>query len=145
MSYVTWHNYGFGICVDDVDTQDVARLETMLKLTPELEQKIHNWLKESSINEPTWADYMEFDQDFGLGLATILQDVIRESEGICLTACNNYDGKAYLLYQPDYPWNMLERERNLTEQDIVSLFQRYVGMLTDKPVNVDYQEVENGG
>ena len=127
MSYVTWHNYGFGICVDDVDTQDVARLETMLKLTPELEQKIHNWLKESSINEPTWADYMEFDQD------------------ICLTACNNYDGKAYLLYQPDYPWNMLERERNLTEQDIVSLFQRYVGMLTDKPVNVDYQEVENGG
>ena len=40
---------------------------------------------------------------------------------------------------------MLERERNLTEQDIVSLFQRYVGMLTDKPVNVDYQEVENGG
>lgn len=89
MSYVTWHNYGFGICVDDVDTQDVARLETMLKLTPELEQKIHNWLKESSINEPTWADYMEFDQDFGLGLATILQDVIRESEGICLTACNN--------------------------------------------------------
>ena len=145
MSYTTWHNYGFGICVDDVDTQDVARLEGMLKHAPDLEQEIHNWLKESSISEPTWADYMEFDQDFRLGLATILQYVIKEAEGICLTACDNFDGNAYLLYQPDYPWNMSEKERNLTEQDIASLFQHYVGMLTDKPVDVDYQEVENGG
>ncbi len=25
MSYSTWHNYGYGICVDDIKTQDVRR------------------------------------------------------------------------------------------------------------------------
>ncbi len=36
-------------------------------------------------------------------------------------------------------------ERELTEEHVASLFQRYVGMLTDEAVDVDYQEVENGG
>ena len=48
MSYTTWHNYGFGICVDDIKTQNVARLETMLKLAPKLDRAIHEWLKGNS-------------------------------------------------------------------------------------------------
>ena len=52
MSYTTWHNYGFGICVDDIKTQNVARLETMLKLAPKLDRAIHEWLKGNSVNKP---------------------------------------------------------------------------------------------
>ena len=76
MSYTTWHNYGYGICVDDIKTRDVTRLESMLKLAPNLDREIHRWLEECSISEPVWDDYMEFDQDFMLGLATILQKVL---------------------------------------------------------------------
>ena len=40
MSYTTWHNYGYGICVDDIKTRDVTRLESMLKLAPNLDREI---------------------------------------------------------------------------------------------------------
>lgn len=54
MSYTTWHNYGYGICVDDIKTRDVTRLESMLKLAPNLDREIHRWLEECSISEPVW-------------------------------------------------------------------------------------------
>ena len=145
MSYHTWHNYGYGICVDDIQAQSVQRLQALLKLAPKLDGKIHAWLSDLSVTEPDWDDYMEFDQDFRLGLATILQRTIEEAEGLCLTACDDYDSRAYLLYQPSYPWQLTIAERELTEEHVASLFQRYVGMLTDEAVDVDYQEVENGG
>ena len=44
MSYTTWHNYGYGICVDDIKTRDVTRLESMLKLAPNLDREIHSCL-----------------------------------------------------------------------------------------------------
>ena len=36
MSYSTWHNYGYGIRVDDIKEQSVERLQALLKLAPEL-------------------------------------------------------------------------------------------------------------
>ena len=145
MSYTTWHNYGYGICVDDIKTRDVTRLESMLKLAPNLDREIHRWLEECSISEPVWDDYMEFDQDFMLGLATILQKVIEEAEGLCLTAWDGCESRTDLSSQPRYPWALTQADRDLTEEHLAAMFGRYVGMLTDEVVDVDYQEVENGG
>lgn len=145
MSYSTWHNYGYGICVDDIKNQDVSRLQALLDLSPEAKAKIEGWLSELEIKEPSWDDYMEFDQDFYLGLATILKMVIEEAEGIDLTACDNFDSVAYLLYQPMYPWNMDDKDRGLTEEKVAEIFRRYISILTDDPIEIDYQEVENGG
>ena len=88
---------------------------------------------------------MEFDQDCHLGLATILSEVIAEVEGINLTACDDYDGNAYLLYKPMYPWQMGDTDCGQTEEKIVGIFRRYISILTDTPIEIDYQEVENGG
>lgn len=145
MSYSTWHNYGYGICVDDINTQNVERLRALLELAPEFKAKIEDWLSELDIKEPSWDDYMEFDQDYCLGLATILKEVIAEAEGIDLTACDNYDSKAYLLYQPMYPWDMSESDRGLTKEKVAELFRRYASILTDTLIEVDDQAVENGG
>jgi len=65
---------------------------------------IHEWLSKSEITEPVWDDYMEYDQDFCLGLATILKKVIEEAEEIQMTACDDFDSVTYLLYSPSYPW-----------------------------------------
>ena len=65
MSYSTWHNYGYGIRVDDIKEQSVERLQALLKLAPELDQKIRAWLSELDIAEPDWDDYMDFDQVYG--------------------------------------------------------------------------------
>ena len=95
MSYSTWHNYGYGIRVDDIKEQSVERLQALLKLAPELDQKIRAWLSELDIAEPDWDDYMDFDQVYYLGLATILQQVIEEAEGLRLTACDDSSGATY--------------------------------------------------
>lgn len=145
MSYSTWHNYGYGICVDDIKEQNVGQLQELLKLAPELEQKIQGWLSELAITEPDWDDYMDFDQDYYLGLATILQQVIEEAEGLRLTACDDCNGNTYLIYQPCYPWNITDRERDLTEEKLTEIFNHYVGLLTDELIEVGLQEAENGG
>lgn len=145
MSFTAWHNYGYGICVDDIKGNDVERLQKLLELAPKVKSKIEGWLSELAIKEPSWDDYMEFDQDYYLGLATILKEVIVEAEGIELTACDNYDGITYLLYQPIYPWNMKDSDRSLTKEKVAGLFRRYASILTDAPIEVDDQAVENGG
>ena len=145
MSYTSWHNYGYGIRVDDIVRSDVERLEQLLALAPAFRAKLHGWLAECEITEPDWDDYMEYDQDFGLGLATILREVIEETEGIQMTACDDYDSVSYLLYQPNYPWQLAETECGLTEERIAEIIDRYVRILTSEPIDIDYQSVENGG
>lgn len=119
MSYTTWHNYGYGICVDDIKTKDVARLEQLLAMAPKFSGGLHEWLSKSEITEPVWDDYMEYDQDFCLGLATILKEVIEEAEEIQMTACDDFDSVTYLLYSPSYPWQLKGDERDLTEEQLV--------------------------
>ena len=139
------HNYGYGIRVDDIVCSDVERLEQLLTTAPDFSAKLHGWLSETGINEPVWEDYMEYDQDFCLGLATILKEVIEETEGIQMTACDDYNSVTYLLYQPSYPWELTDQERNLTEQQVAEIIGRHVRILTSKPIEIDYQAVENGG
>lgn len=144
MSFTSWHNYGFGICTDEIET-DVEHLQKLLEKAPELEGKIKHWLADCGIDDPTWDDYMEYDQDSCLGLATILKEVIFEAEGIEMTACDDYDGHRFLIYKPQYPWEIQPDEMQLTEDKLEALFNRYISILTDAPIDVESQEVENGG
>lgn len=144
MSYETWHNYGYGICVNDIKERDMSRLEKLLEAAPEFQKSVHSWLSTHEITAPQWDDYMGCDVLYNLGLATFLQQVIQEAERIELTACNDFDGVTYLLYQPSYPWNLSDAERNLTEQSLTELLQSYVGILTGDEVLVDHRSVENG-
>ena len=54
-------------------------------------------------------------------------------------------GNTYLLYEPRYPWWLKDCERHLTETDICSLLAKYVSIITDELITVDYQNPENGG
>lgn len=145
MSYVSWHTYGYGICVSDITERSVERLQKLLAMAPDFQKAVQEWLDECEITEPIYEDYMDFDQDFRLGLATILKEVIRDVEGLELVACDSYDGKDYLLYCPSYPWYQNGSKQLETEEEAEALFQKYVSILTDEPIEIGYQEVENGG
>ena len=114
-------------------------------MAPEYQKKIQKWLDECEISEPAYEDYLEFDQDYMLGLATILKEVILEAEDIDLVACDSHYGTDYLIYVPDYPWNQGKHRQLKTEKAVEELFQKYVSILTDEAVEIDYQSVENGG
>lgn len=145
MSYQSWHIYGYSICVSKLQNVTVEKLRVLLSMAPEYQAKVENWLKESEISEPTVEDYYDFDQDYYLGLATILKEVIQEAEHVELTACDDYDGAEYLLFEPLYPWQIREEERFLTEEKIAKLLRKYIQILSDSVLEIEYQSVENGG
>lgn len=145
MGYVSWHTYGYGICVSEMKENSLERLQKLLALAPEFQRDIQQWLEECEITEPTFEDYLEYDQDYNLGLATILKEIILEVEGVDLVACDSYDGMDYLLYCPSYPWHQSGKKELFTEEEAAQLFQKYVSVLTDEEITIDYQSVENGG
>lgn len=145
MSYTIWHTYGYGFCLSGLEEIPAERIQELLVAAPKFADKIKQRLSESGIEEPDYDDYVDYDQDFMLGMATILKEVIMEAEGIEFTACEDYDGKQYLIYEPSYPWQVTKEELGLTEERIYRMLLKYIHMLTDQEPDVDYQSVENGG
>lgn len=154
MSYQSWHDYGYGICIDDVNTT-VDKVLNLIHLAPEFEKKFYKWAKdftgydsiENIVNEITMDDINEYYNDnFCVdGLAPIVSSVIKECEDIELLACSDYNGFDYLIFSVTYPWSMTDKEKNMTENDVRLLIAKYVNLLTNNPVTIDYQSVENGG
>lgn len=145
MSYYSWHNYGYGIQVDDIKINSVENLKKLIALAPKYEKQINEWFADCNITNPTIDDYFDFDQDYNLGLATLLGKVIWEAEEIGFVYCDDYDGNTFLIFAPRYPWNITEKEKNLTEKDVENIIRKYVNILTDQEITIDYQAVENGG
>lgn len=145
MSYHTWHKYGYGVCTDKIQIRSLEALEKLISLAPEYEANIKEWLAKNKIDNPTIDDYLEYDEDEYCGLASILKAVIWEAEGVEFTACNNFDDDYYLIYEPSYPWRMLEADKIMTQERVEEILRKYILILTDEMPNVDYQSVENGG
>lgn len=148
MSCNTWHNYGYGICTDAIETTP-ERIEQMLALAPKFAAELHASFEDCEITEPTVDDYTETAGELdcgGYGMVSLMKGVIEEAEGIeHLTACDDFDCQNFLIYKPCYPWQMTEKDMTLTEEGLRLIFAKYVNILTDEVLDVDYQEVENGG
>ena len=71
-----------------------------------------------------------------------LADNICKEEGVVLYACNDDDGVCYLMYIPGYPWEFNHVDLSLTEDKLKTLFQKYVALLSDDPINIGYQRCE---
>ena len=145
MSFHTYHTYGYGICVDDIKYNSVDKLKKLLGFAPQYEADINEWLEQNEIDNPTIEDYYEYDEDWCLGLASILKMVILEATGIEFSACNDFDGRQYLVYEPWYPWELPDSDRMLTKEQLNSVLAKYILVLTEEMPNIGYQSVENGG
>lgn len=144
MSFKTWINYGYGICTDDLPLNN-DNLEELMSRAPIFLEECNRWLEENrGVDCPRGLDYFDAE-DIDYGIATILAEVILEAEGLYFTACDDFDGKTYLIYQPCYPWEMNERDSVMTEEKIADILREYVGILTDSPIEIGHHDVENGG
>lgn len=152
MSFHTWSTNGFGICVDDIwkdmslTTKKVLELAAMEPSVLEIVEKhVDEICTEKKISrddfEIEWFDELEGDY-YDRGLAFILYNVITE---IPVVYADSFNGDQYILYCPSYPWNMRDNEIELSKEDVVKIFKKYVSILTDNPIEVDYYCVENGG
>lgn len=153
MSYYTWHTYGFGFCVDDIYEDSSLSIEKIMELTKmkdglfeDVQRRINEFCEDEGITyEEVTVDDLDdmFEGDCcDRGLAHILLNVITE---IPIVFADDYNGVQYILYCPSYPWTLEEREKNLTKEDIIEIFKKYISVLTDEEIDIDYQSVENGG
>lgn len=155
MSYRTWSIDGFGFCVDNIETT----MERALKLAA-LNEEIYEDLKDyindireeagfteedGYTDEDITIDFIdEFEGNYGeRGLTTILREVI--SQELPVAFADDFDGTDFILYCPSYPWGLNANEKNLTKQDVINIFNKYLSILTDEPIAIDYYSVENGG
>ena len=149
MSFVTWHFYGYGIKVDEIGEVSKERIKSLIDLAPVFKEQLQEQLEEMQVSDPDLEDYCNAMQnanlDFAfLGLASILKYVMEEVENLNFVACDNYDHEHFLIFTPQYPWRMTEREQQVTEESLNDIFTKYVSVLTDKEIDIDYQSVENG-
>lgn len=153
MSYESWHNYGYGICVDDISTNKYKVFD-LIHLAPKFEKEFYEWAEDYREDEDpenikeviTMDDIYEYEDNYcECGLAPIIAAVIKECEDVELLCCSDYNCYHYLIFSVTYPWSMTEKEKNMTEEDVRLLIAKYVNILTDKEIDVDYQSVENGG
>lgn len=146
MSFETWHTYGYGVLISDLKNVSMDKVVALIQTAPKIAEAFNEWREEENIEEVTPDDLVDFDEYNGYGLATILQDIIEEREGISLTICRQYDQeKYYLLYGETYPWFISDAHKNLTEEDIQSLFVKYLSQITDEAITIDYYGPEDGG
>jgi len=149
MSYSTWTTDGYGFCVDDIETT-AEKLLALAAMKPNVLKDIREYLdcmfEEDGgyIDEDLLMDvFDDLEGDYcERGIAYVLYNVIDE---IDIVFADDYNGVPYILYDPKYPWSMNEREKNLTREDVDNIFNKYISILTDKPVRIDYYSVENGG
>lgn len=149
MSYCTWTTGGYGICVDDIETTAEKLLE-LAAMKPNVLKDVRQYLNERfeedegyNDEDLTIDDFEELEGDYcERGVAYVLYQVIDEIE---VVFADDYGGIPYILYCPKYPWYMKEKEKNLTPEDVKNIFNKYISVLTDKSVTIDYYVVENGG
>ena len=155
MSTKAYHTYGYGICVEKIKNVEKDKLLSLIRMAPEFYGEYQEWEEEWKLGEgyepdveDILADFVEDCAQFSTeNLDSILQEVIKELEGIELTACEDWNHGAYLVYEPDYPWNVKNRpkEQKLTEEGLVAIFAKYLAIITDSELDVDYQKVEYYG
>lgn len=145
MSFRTWHNYGFGLCVDKISDVPLERVRALLQLAPGLEKEIEETARELGYaNLDTYLRCSLRDEPTDT-ISSMLRETILAAEGLELCTCRNYEDECFLIYQPSYPWQMNAQDLELTEESLTKIFGEYVRVLTDDEIPLEYQEVENGG
>lgn len=145
MSYHYWTTDGYGFCVDDIYTAP-KRLMELAAMNERVLHRVKAYLDEYypgwTIESLDMEDFNDLEGDCGeTGLAYVLYEVI----DLSVTVTSDFDGRYYILYEPSYPWSIPEGEENLTEEDVLRMFRKYISVVTDEDIFIGYQSVENGG
>ena len=136
---------GFGFCVDDIHTTP-KRLMELAAMNEKVLRRVEEYLNEEhpgwTIESLNMEDFNDLEGDCGeTCLAHVLYEIINLSVSVAL----DFGNRHYILYEPSYPWSIPDGEENLTEEDVLRIFRKYISVVTDENIFIDYQSVENGG
>ena len=144
MSMETSIQYGYGVITSKIKIKDIEKLKDLIRRIPNYEDDIQKYFEQEGIENPTIEDYLTAMEDYN-GVAGIFETIIYEEEGIELCVYNDFEGDFYLLYPEGYPWYMNKLDLSMTEDKLKQIFQKYMTLITDDLVDIDYQRCENCG
>ena len=75
---------------------------------------------------------------FGYSLTTIIADIMSVETGLPIAYYPpaEDDDRESILYERAYPWEMNDKEKNLTKDEIIAIFEKYINEL-DPNIKVD--------
>ena len=84
------------------------------------------------------------------GLMAMIRDVVADEKEVNLCACDDFDGREYILFTAFYPWeHKTEGEQKInSKEDVINLLTPYLTELYGEEVDPNefgYQDVTNGG
>lgn len=146
------HGFGIGITEQRIEPKSSQSVLDLLAMAPaynaacikkleayEQEKNIgHSWEK-LAVSE-ILAVLTKNGPCYCKSIAPVLASVISEAEGIIVEATSDdFTCQEYLVFTPQYPWVLVENERNLSQQKLETIFTRYLSIITDMPVRIGEQ------
>lgn len=118
--------YGFGFATDSIDEKKVIEFcknhkDTLNNLDEELVEEIED------NDDFSFYDY-EVDADNGYSdnsAANIVANIMSSETGIDFSVEEDTDCIAYILFEAKEPWAYNEKEKALTSQKLLEIYQRY--------------------
>lgn len=169
MSFSYWSTYGYGIKVDDIPIKDIT-VEKLINLCSQNDfcfknfktdvvnfintEKSGDYSYEEAIEKLEESDIANFlnsveGDGCELGIGNYIRDVIYGNEKIWMDLASNFDGEVYLLLIPSFPWqhkSLAAKEKALTKPEMLNdILEKYIKILTDAKIRIDYEDVVNGG
>ena len=157
--------HGYGICTDfalegkfkRINTPEALEpLKRLINMAPKLAAD-HTMATLLAMEENILEDEMSlawiasdlayalFGDDAGCcGLSYILSLVIAECEDVHMSTTLDANCSEYLLYSKKFPWQMTEREKTLTQSELDAIFSKYVSVLTEEPIDIQFLELDIG-
>lgn len=118
--------YGFGFATDSIDEKRIIEFcknhkDTLNNLDEELVEEIED------NDDFSFYDY-EVDADNGYSdnsAANIVANIMSSETGIDFSVEEDTDCIAYILFEAKEPWAYNEKEKALTSQKLLEIYQRY--------------------
>lgn len=150
---------GYGICADEIKIEDISfdKLRSLCEQFDDLESIFEEDI--IAYARTLYKEPIEFEDAFRIVKTTgtktgfieeniidYLKIAIKENENIELTACSEFEGDTYLVYEPRYPWFMDDNDKTITKQQLNYIYLKYINMILDKPIDetkllISYKEI----
>lgn len=155
MSMNYWSVSGYGVNEDDLYNASTDSQVAFIKkyLPSKFDDMVHAGEKRADLDMSNTADYLDwcrrwiddYEGDTGyMGFGLLFAKAIQENEDGFYPEYFNQDGSGVILYEDRMPWEMTERVKNMTEDNMSAIFKKYLDEL-GVSANISRQYLEMYG
>ena len=150
MSMQSWSEYGYGFPVYTGDNTPVIWdfIRSHKDTIPSYAATIQRIEQEAEgLDEEELTDLL--DESFDWRVGEVIAQIMQAQTGLKLfegfPACSDCDTDDVVMYVPAYPWNIPEKDKNVTQQQIHEICEWYCKKLEIPTTSIDFQNLEYFG